>query len=159
MSNTAKFTVLFLAFFFGFVIGYRGCQKPEKIKEVVVVDTIVQFDTVVREKLVPKISYIDRWDTVEVRTTEHDTVLAELPIEKKVYEEDSVYRAVVSGYKPSLDSLIVWNKTTTVTIDRTKTLPAPKWSFGVTAGPSVLITPNGKVYGGAGVTGGITYRF
>lgn len=159
MSNTAKLTALFLAFFFGFVIGYKGCQKPEKIKEVVVIDTIVQFDTVVREKLVPKTSYIYKWDTVEVHTTEHDTVLAELPMERKVYEEDSIYRAIVSGYKPSLDSLIVWNKTTTVTIDRTKTIPPPKWSFGVTAGPSVLVTPKGDVYGGAGVTLGWTYRF
>ena len=88
-----------------------------------------------------------------------DSAQVEIPIERKIYQEDSVYRAVVSGYKVSLDSLLIFNTTTTVTVTQT-ILPKPaKWSFGITAGPSALVTPSGRVYGGLGATLGLTYRF
>lgn len=88
-----------------------------------------------------------------------DSAQVEIPIERKIYQEDSVYRAVVSGYKVSLDSLLIFNTTTTVTVTQTIMPKAAKWSFGITAGPSVLATPLGRVYGGLGVACGITYRF
>ena len=97
-----------------------------------------------------------------------DSALVDIPIERKVYEEDSVYRAVVSGPRigkagPSLDSLLVYNKTTTITVTNTvpEYIPAPmkRWSFGITAGPSVLATPSGQVHAGLGATIGLQYRF
>jgi len=143
----------------GFVIGRKTGRKPPETIEIVKVDTTVVFDTIVRERPVFVESYIDRWDTVEVTTIQHDTVVAEIPIERKVYQEDSLYLAVVSGYHPSLDSLVVWPKTTTITIDRIQKIQPPKWSFGVTAGPSALVTPNGKIYGGLGASVGLSYHF
>ena len=97
-----------------------------------------------------------------------DSVRVEMPIERKVYEEDSLYRAVVSGPRigkagPSLDSLLVFSKTTTITVTNTvpEYIPAPRrrWSFGITAGPSVLATPSGQVHAGLGATIGLQYRF
>lgn len=45
-----------------------------------------------------------------------DSVLVQLPIERKVYEEDSLYRAVISGYQCKLDSLTIYSTTTTITV-------------------------------------------
>ena len=98
-----------------------------------------------------------------------DSALVDIPIERRVYEEDSLYRAVVSGPRigkagPSLDSLLVFSKTTTITV--TNTVPETifvesrkRWSFGITAGPSVLATPGGQVHAGLGATIGLQYRF
>lgn len=97
-----------------------------------------------------------------------DSVRVEMPIERRVYEEDSLYRAVVSGPRfgktgPSLDSLLVFSKTTTITVTNTvpEYVPAPRrrWSFGITAGPSVLVTPDGRIHGGLGGSIGWTYNF
>ena len=88
-----------------------------------------------------------------------DSVLVDIPIEGKVYQEDSLYRAVISGYRCNLDSLTIFNTTTTITIHEKEIKPAPKWSFGVTVGPSVLVTPSGSVKAGLGATVGATYRF
>lgn len=88
-----------------------------------------------------------------------DSAQVEIPIERKIYQEDSVYRAVVSGYKVSLDSLLIFNTTTTVTVTQTISPKPAKWSLGITAGPSVLATPKGEVHAGLGVSAGLTYRF
>ena len=50
-----------------------------------------------------------------------DSAFVDVPIERKVYQEDSLYRAVVSGPRigkagPSLDSLLIFSKTTTITV-------------------------------------------
>ncbi len=97
-----------------------------------------------------------------------DSAFVDVPIERKIYQEDSLYRAVVSGPRigkagPSLDSLLVFSKTTTITVTNTvpEYIPAPRrrWSFGITAGPSVLTTPSGQVHAGLGATIGLQYRF
>lgn len=88
-----------------------------------------------------------------------DSALVEIPIERKIYQEDSLYRAVVSGYRVNLDSLLIFNTTTTVTVTKIERVEPKRWSFGITAGPSVLVTPSGKVYGGLGASVGLSYRF
>ena len=60
---------------------------------------------------------IDQRDSAFMTTLNgSDSVRVEMPIERKIYQEDSVYRAVVSGYRPSLDSLLIFSKTTTITV-------------------------------------------
>ena len=70
-------------------------------------------------------------DTVVVRDTVRDSIPVIIPIERKEYRTAD-YRAVVSGYKPSLDYIEVYRKTQTVTLS-----PKPKrWGIGLQAGIS-----------------------
>ena len=150
-----------------FLIGCRYGRRtaPERLKLHVVWDTteVVRYDTITRVKPVYITSFVH--DTVRTHFTTilHDTVTVDVPIERKVYQEDSLYRAVVSGprcgnYGPSLDSLMIYPTTTTITIRERVNAPNPIW-FGVAAGPSVIVTPSGKVHAGLGVTAGLSYRF
>lgn len=146
-----------IAFFcFGFFVG-RGKRLPAEIVEHR--DTITVTDTEYVDKPVPKYITVVRRDTLhtEYWHLQHDTVIAEVPIERKIYEKDSSYRAVISGWHASLDSLWIYNTTTEITI--TKKIPAPKWSFGATIGPSVLVNRHGNIDAGVGATIGLTYNF
>ena len=143
----------------GFIFGRRSAPKaPEPT---IIRDTVSYtiYDTIERERPVYRISYVT--DTVRTyfTTIQHDTVQVEVPIERRIYREDSLYYASVSGWRPSLDTLILYPKTTTITIHEREKVPPPRFSFGLTAGPSVLATPSGHVYGGLGATAGLTYRF
>lgn len=160
MSNFIRHNlILLIPFFIGAMIGYKFGDRPPQTIEKVKTDTVTVFDTVYKEKPVPKLVYKDGTDTVTIETVQHDTVDAVIPIERKVYAEDSLYYASISGFRASLDTLIVYPKTTTITIDRTSYIQPKRWNFGITAGPSALVTPNGKIYGGVGITAGLTYRF
>ena len=148
-----------LALSLGILIGRRNA--PNKPESKIIRDTITCtiYDTIVREKPVYRYSYIT--DTVRTyfTTVEHDSVFVEVPIESRTYAEDSLYYITISGWRPSLDTLILWPKETVITVTNT-ILPKPaKWSFGITAGPSVLATPKGEVHAGLGATIGLTYHF
>lgn len=151
---------IFLLFFGIGFMSSRSCrQDTPQPREIVRVDTLTVFDTIVKNKPIYITKVVDRVDTVRLATVERDTVAAVIPIERKVYAEDSLYRAVVTGYLASLDSLVIWPKTTTITIDRTVRETAPKVAFGVTAGPAVLVAPSGRMHAGAGIAVGVSCRF
>ena len=143
----------------GFVIGFfvKPHKNAPESKVIVQVDTCVVVDTIVREKPVFRYSYIHDTIRTYFTTIQHDTVTVDVPIERKVYAEDSLYRVVISGWRPNLDSLTIYKTTNEITI--TKTIPPKKWGFGVTAGASVLATPSGQVHAGLGATVGLSYRF
>lgn len=42
-------------------------------------------------------------------------VEVQVPIEEKVFTDDSTYRATVSGFQPNLEEISIFNRTTTVT--------------------------------------------
>lgn len=156
---TTYLLIAVIALALGVLIGRRNA--PNKPESTIIRDTVTctVYDTIVRERPVYRYSYIH--DTVRTwfTTVEHDSVMVEVPIERKAYAEDSLYYISISGWKPSLDTLILWPKETTITITNTVKTPAPRWSFGVTAGPSVLATPSGQVHAGLGASLGLTYRF
>ncbi|MBR1464950.1 MAG: hypothetical protein IJ607_01150 [Bacteroidaceae bacterium] len=60
-----------------------------------------------------------------------DSIPVEIPIIQKRYEGDD-YRAYVSGYEPSLDSIYVFPKTTVIHERSYK--PPNKWHIGITGG-------------------------
>ena len=160
MKEIVKYLILIAVWFaFGFLFGHRAYRKPSE--PTIVRDTVSYtiIDTFVVEKPVIRTSYI--YDTIRTyfQTIYHDTVLVDVPIERKVYAEDSLYYASVSGWKPSLDTLIVYPKETTITITNTVKTPPPRFTLGVTAGPSVLLLPKGEIKGGFGVTAGVSYNF
>lgn len=122
------------------------------------VDTLLIYDTIelvrpvyVRERLRDTI-YVAVSDTV----TLHDTTYIRLPREEKVYS-DSTYYAVVSGFRPSLDTLRIYAPTAYIT--STQVERAPHWSLGITTGPGLLIGTEGRIYAGWGLTLGMHYRF
>ena len=145
-----------------FLLGRRSV-KPE-IVEIHTTDTVVVRDTVRKTVLVPKVRYLTRVDTVLLKVP-GDTVLLKVPgdtvevpvlvpISHKVYEGED-YRAVVSGFRASLDTLDIFRKTQTVTntvVQRVEVPGKPKrWGIGVSAG--YALTPQGvKPYIGAGIS-------
>lgn len=135
-----------------FLLGRRSV-KPE-IVEIHRTDTVVVRDTVRETVLVPKVRYLTRVDTV-LLPVPGDTVEVPVlvPISRKVYEGED-YRAVVSGFRASLDTLDIFRKTQTVTntvVQRVEVPGKPKrWGIGVSAG--YALTPQGvKPYIGAGI--------
>lgn len=136
-----------------FLLGRRSV-KPE-IVEIHTTDTVVVRDTVRETVLVPKVRYLTRVDTVLLKVP-GDTVEVPVlvPISRKVYEGED-YRAVVSGFRASLDTLDIFRKTQTLTntvVQRVEVPGKPKrWGIGVSAG--YALTPQGvKPYIGAGIS-------
>lgn len=159
-TRLAGFLLLLLVFAGGgFLFGRKTAPRSQESQVIVRTDTCIVVDTLCVSTPVFRYSYIH--DTVRTyfTTLQHDTVQVNVPIERRVYAEDSVYRAVVSGWRPRLDSLTIYPTTTTVTVTNTILSKPAKWSFGITAGPSVLATPSGSVHAGLGASVGLTYRF
>ena len=136
-----------------FLLGRRSV-KPEIVK-IHRTDTVVVRDTVRETVLVPKVRYLTRVDTVLLKVP-GDTVEVPVlvPISRNVYEGED-YRAVVSGFRASLDTLDIFRKTQTVTntvVQRVEVPGKPKrWGIGVSAG--YALTPQGvKPYIGAGIS-------
>lgn len=106
--------------------------QPSKPK----VDTLYSRDTIVREKPVYVVQRVVRIDTAWLLLRDtlrvHDSVLVSVPIEERVYE-DSSYRAVVSGYRPSLDTISIYQQTLIIEREREKRMQ-PRLSVGVQAG-------------------------
>lgn len=67
-----------------------------------------------------------------------DSVKVSIPITQKVYE-DSTYKAYVSGFKPSLDSIFFYPKTEVQTIT-TKDNDKSRWSLSVSLGYGLTLT-------------------
>ncbi len=152
MKNVVIAVIALALIVVAFLLGRRSV-KPE-IVEIHRTDTVVVRDTVRETVLVPKIRYLTRVDTV-LLLVPGDTVKVPVlvPISRKVYEGED-YRAVVSGFRASLDTLDIFRKTQTVTntvVQRVEVPGKPKrWGIGVSAG--YALTPQGmKPYIGAGI--------
>ena len=121
----------------GFMLGsaYVRARMPDITERT---DTLILWDTVKVEKPVPRDSivykYIAEILPVHDTTVVRDSVLVDVPIERKTYAEDSTYYAVVSGFRPSLDTLFVYQKT--VTIEKVRTVTSYK-PFSWTISPFV----------------------
>lgn len=136
-----------------FLLGRRSV-KPE-IVELHRTDTLLLRDTVRETVLVPKVRYLTRVDTVLLKVP-GDTVEVPVmvPISRNVYEGED-YRAVVSGFRVSIDTIDTFRKTQTLTntfIQRGEVPGKPKrWGISVSAG--YALTPQGvKPYIGAGIS-------
>lgn len=93
---------------------------------------------------------VSETDTIEA----HDTLLVEVPVEQKRYD-DSLYTAWVSGYQPQLDSITLHQPEVVNTIERTIVKPAPRWSIGPSVGAGVSITGQQQ----AGIFVGFTLQY
>lgn len=126
------------AFVGGFFAG-KGKREVVEVRDTVIkVETY--RDTVTIEKPVPVKEYVYDSILVPVVDTLHirDTVYIALPKERKEYR-DSDYVAVVTGYRPELESISVYPKTKVITKTITQTIEVPvkspkPWGIGIQVG-------------------------
>lgn len=123
-------------------LGYRTAVA-ESI-ETPKADTLIIRDTVTVENPVPILTTII--DTILVAYPDiviiQDTTFVQLPKERKEYSGKD-YRAVVSGYQPSLDLIQVFPETKTVT--KTISVPSRKrshFALSLQAGYGITIQDN-----------------
>ena len=135
---------IFAAFAFGVNYGEKRAECGYKER----VDTLLVFDTITRVKPVYIASTpIVRYDTLRLR----DTIAVPVPIERRVYA-DSNYRAVVSGWHPSLDSISVYPETRIITIERERVeKERSRWGLGIQAGAGLSANGSAVPYIGVGV--------
>lgn len=144
----------------GMVAGWfvrKGVTERHSLETVVELDTLVIRDTV-RERYPV---YVERTvtDTMLVALTDtvrvSDTVYVRLPREQKRYA-DTNYVAWVSGYRPRLDSIEVYQATRYVTKEIILPGPARRWGIGIQAGYGIGLA-GGKVTGVPYIGVGISY--
>jgi len=120
-------------------------------------DTLIVRDTVTVEYPVPILTTIT--DTLLVAYPDiviiHDTTFVQLPRERKEYSGKD-YRAVVSGYQPSLDLIQIFPETKVVT--QTISVPSRNrshWALSLQAGYGITLQNNRITplpYIGAGIS-------
>ena len=135
---------IFAAFAFGVNYGEKRAGRDYKPR------VIVEYrrDTITRVKPVYIASTpVVRYDTLRL----HDTIAVPVPIERRVYA-DSNYRAVVSGWHPSLDSISVYPATKIVTrwLERVEK-ERSRWGLGIQAGAGLSANGVAVPYIGVGV--------
>lgn len=114
----------FISFLFG-----KTCKKQEIIHD-------IEIDTVVDTIIQPVPQYIVDVGEVEIpfpmdaiveKDTIKDTVYINIPIQRKTYQTDD-YRAVISGYRPNLDTMTIYHKREII-YEKSR-----RWGLGITAG-------------------------
>lgn len=136
------------------VIVWMQCNSHDLQPVYAKVDTVRIRDTVRDTIPKPVRETLKRTDTVYLpilidtttdRTVEGDSIPVLIPITSKEYKTDD-YRAVVSGYKPSLDSMEIYRDKGFITL--TPLHKKNRWGLGLQAGYSY---PSGW-YVGAGIS-------
>lgn len=158
-KTTAVFVaLLILALGLGFLGGRRSVTLPllERVDTLVIRDTVVDYRPVVTEIMTVRVdtvrlAVVQPSDTIFVR----DTVEVEVPIVFSRYHGYN-YDIGVSGFRTELEYVKVYPQTKIVT--KGYSIEPKRWGFGVAVGPSVLVTPSGRMNAGLGVTGGFYLR-
>lgn len=139
-----------------FVNEQRNSHSSEmKVK----VDTLFVYDTIFVEK--PVIKKVEIIDTLllPVPITDtlmlHDTIFVHLPIEQRQYSDPS-YTAWVSGYRPQLDSIHIYQQTQYITKEVKVATKPKRWGIGLQAGYGVSLH-NGKVFPAPYIGVGLSY--
>lgn len=167
MRNIVVALIVVVMCLLSFLVGRKVSGNINQ-QESEVVDTIIHIDTVAYLLPIPRDSVVIRYDHIAVPivpthcdSIEHcsdndnvtvdvsqDSATIHIPITQQVYETDS-YKAYISGYRPSLDSIFIMNKMTEVIVK--KQAKANRFNIGVQAGYG--LTPNGfQPYVGFGVS-------
>lgn len=113
--------------------------------------TITKIDTVTLIKPVIQYRYITQVITDTLYNTDSIKVPVQIPIETKIYQ-DTTYRAVVSGYRASLDTIQVYPIHAITTITNT-IIKQKRFNIGVQAGVGYgFFNKKPDVYLGFGVS-------
>ena len=116
------------------IVAVAGWLRPRKtLTAEVERDTLIIRDTVRDSVPKPVLVRFDCWDTlripVHIIDTLRDSFYIPVPIERKEYRTED-YRAVVSGYRPRLESMDVFRRTQAITV----TAKPKRWGLGPQAG-------------------------
>ena len=126
----------------GFILGLF-VKKEEEPKIITEYKEKIIFDTVEVEVPIPQIDIIIDTQYVSVPSEtiifETDsTSLIQIPIEEKVFETNR-YRATITGYKPNLKNMVLYDETIIQTVTNTEyKYKNPKLVLGVGAGVSYM---------------------
>jgi len=154
------FIVLFILLLASIGLNWYLLTRPEqepdvKIEKVIKYDTIKVDNPVLLSKTVIK-TKLDTLVMKEVIPGDTVRVAVEIPYEQKLFQEDSLYRAYVSGVDPNLDSIRIFYKTVEIKEIREHYIKDSK-RLGI--GPVVYTgySPNSKKLDwGVGI--GVTYQ-
>ena len=141
----------------GYFVNEHRNAHPSEMK--VKVDTLFVYDTIFIEK--PVIKKVETIDTLllPVPTTDtlmlHDTVLIHLPIEQRQYS-DPRYTAWVSGYRPQLDSIQIYQRSEYITKEVNAITKSKRWGIGLQAGYGVALH-NGQLFPAPYIGVGLSY--
>ena len=141
----------------GYFVNEHRNAHPSEMK--VKVDTLFIYDTIIVEK--PVIKKVEIIDTLllPVPITDtlmlHDTVLVHLPIEQRQYS-DPRYTAWVSGYRPQLDSIQIYQQTQYITKEVKVATKPKRWGIGLQAGYGVSLH-NGQLFPAPYIGVGLSY--
>lgn len=135
-----------------YVLLYR--QGGKRTDRTVFADTITYYDTVRVEVPVAKDSVVIRYIAEKLPVHDEkeayvhdcqDSVTVTVPVVQKIYSND-LYRAYVSGYRPSLDSLYIYTPVKEIT---TRCKPK-RWGIGPYVGVDAI---------GKGVSVGVSLQY
>lgn len=137
-----------------FFAGRNTAKKADLTQVVTQTDTLFVRDTITQEKPVyitttqVRTEYVPVLDTLRIR----DTLFVPVTIEKRVYE-DSLYRAEVSGYSPSLDKIEIYQQKQVVTqFVQVPEVKRKRWGIGVQAGYGINANGSHSPYIGIGLS-------
>lgn len=139
-----------------FVNEHRNSHSSEmKVK----VDTLFVYDTIFVEK--PVIKKVEIIDTlllpVPITNTLmlHDTIFVHLPIEQRQYSDPS-YTAWVSGYRPQLDSIRIYQQREFITKEIKTVTKSKRWGIGLQAGYGIALH-KGQIHPAPYIGVGLSY--
>ena len=120
------------------LLGYVTAKLPVSVPKVERLDTQIKKDSVPKfgEEINFPTKIDNKGNSPDISVNFPDSMEVQIPITQKVYE-DSTYKAYISGYNASLDSIYTYPQTKIVTI---KEKPK-RWHLSVSAGYG--ITPKG----------------
>lgn len=125
MKDKANLLIIFTIV----LICLKCCHSNNKKEESIRTDTItiIKRDTITIIKPQPVIQYRDRIIRDTLYSIDSIPVPINVPIEVKIYQ-DSNYKAIISGYRPQLDSISIFNKNQIHTINKI-TYKTKKWNI------------------------------
>lgn len=153
MNKNLVITVLSLLLALSITFQYLYHSNRNSVENSLKTDTITitKIDTVTVIKPVIQYRYITQVITDTLYNTDSIKVPVQIPIESKTYQ-DSAYRAVVSGYRASLDTIQIYPIHTYTTITNIIT-KQKRFNIGVQAGVGYgFFNKKPDIYVGLGVS-------